>query len=60
MKKEQVIAVQKSNRKTVEFTKAFANKKKGDVIECDSMLANTLVKEDKVAKYVKEEDKDLL
>jgi len=36
----------------IEFTKAFAGKKKGDKWTCDSLLASTLVREDKVAKYV--------
>lgn len=37
--------------KKVEFIKDFANKKKGDTFECDSMLANQLVNSDKVAIY---------
>ena len=37
--------------KTIVFLKDFANKKKGDEFKCDSMLANTLVTKDKVAKY---------
>ena len=28
----------------IEFTKDFANKKKGDIWECDSMLANEIIK----------------
>ena len=36
---------------TVEFTVEFAGKKKGDLFECDSMLASQLVNIDKVAKY---------
>jgi len=35
----------------VEFTEDFAGKKKGDVWECDSLLASQLVRIDKVAKY---------
>lgn len=38
--------------KKIIFTTDFANKVKGDVFECDSMLASTLVNHDKVAKYV--------
>lgn len=37
--------------KEVKFTKAFANKKKGDLFKCDGMLANRLVRIDKVAVY---------
>lgn len=36
----------------VEFTKAFATKKKGDKAKYDGMLASYLVNVDKVAKYV--------
>ena len=35
----------------VEFTKEFATKKKGDIMECESQLASKLVKKRKVAKY---------
>jgi hypothetical protein len=35
----------------VEFIEDFAGKKKGDVWECDSLLASQLVRIDKVAKY---------
>ncbi len=41
----------------VEFTKKFANKKKGDKGTYDSMLASTLVHKDKVAKYVNKKSK---
>jgi hypothetical protein len=37
---------------TIEFTKKFATKKKGDKMEVDSMLASQLIKE-KVAKIIK-------
>ena len=37
------------------FTKAFANKKKGDELECDSMIASQLITK-KVAKLVKKEE----
>lgn len=37
--------------KEIEFTKDFATKKKGDTWKCDSMLANQLVRIEKVAKY---------
>ena len=37
----------------VEFTKDFATKKKGDKWSCDGLLASQLVRNDKVAKYVK-------
>lgn len=37
--------------RTVVFLKDFASKKKGDEFLCGSMLANTLVTKDKVAKY---------
>ena len=38
----------------IQFTKDFATKKKGDVWECDSMLAHNLINKDKVAKkYIK-------
>ncbi len=36
---------------TIVFTKAFANKKKGDKFTCDGVLASQLVRFDKVAKY---------
>ena len=35
----------------VKFIKDFATKKKGDIFSCTSILANRLVKSDKVAKY---------
>lgn len=35
----------------VKFNKAFASKKKGDTLICDSQLANQLVRVDKVATY---------
>ena len=38
----------------IEFTEDFATKKKGDKFTCDNALANTLVKQDKVAKYTDE------
>jgi hypothetical protein len=37
--------------KRIEFTKDFANSKKGDVISLDSILASNLVNIEKVAKY---------
>lgn len=37
----------------IKFTKDFATKKKGDFLECDSQLASTLIKVDKVAKLVR-------
>jgi hypothetical protein len=47
------------SKKTIKFTKDFANKLEGDKMECDGMLASQLVHRDKVAKYVdaKEEPK---
>ena len=41
----------------IEFTADFATKKKGDSWICDSMLASTLVHQDKVAKYTDVTDK---
>lgn len=41
----------------VEFTKKFGIKKKGDTGFYDGMLASQLVRIDKVAKYVKKEEK---
>jgi hypothetical protein len=38
--------------KAIKFTKNFATKKKGEELECDSMLASQLVHRDKVAKYI--------
>ena len=38
-------------KKTVIFTKDFANREKGSEFKCDSMLASHLVNKDKVAKY---------
>ena len=43
--------------KKIQFTKDFAIKKKGDVWECDSMLAHNLIHKDKVAKIYKEKEK---
>lgn len=37
----------------VEFIKAFASKKKGDIGKFDSQLASKLVRQLKVAKYLK-------
>lgn len=37
----------------IEFIEDFATKKKGDIWECDSLLASHLVNIDKVAKYTK-------
>lgn len=37
----------------IQFTKDFATKKKGDIWECDPMLANQLITKDKVAKKFK-------
>lgn len=39
----------------VEFVTDFANKSKGDILLCDSMLASHLVNIDKVAEYVVDE-----
>lgn len=44
--------------KKVEFTKDFANKKKGDILSCDGMLASQLVRVSKVAKYCKDTKQD--
>lgn len=45
----------------IKFIKDFATKKKGDVMEVDSMLASQLIRNDKVAKKyierVKKEEK---
>ena len=41
----------------VEFTKDFANKKKGDRESYDSMLASVLIRKDKVAKIFKAKSK---
>jgi len=38
-------------KKTVIFTKDFADRKKDSEFTCDSMLASHLVNKDKVAKY---------
>jgi len=38
----------------VEFTKTFATKKKGDTGEYDGLFASKLVRELKVAKFIKE------
>ena len=38
-------------KKTIIFTKDFANREKGETLKCDSMLASHLVNRDKVAKY---------
>ena len=40
--------------KKIEFTVDFATKKKGDILNCDSMLANELVNNKRVAKYFTE------
>jgi hypothetical protein len=40
----------------VEFIKDFAEKKKGDIIKCDSMLASYLVNIDKVAIYYEQNE----
>ena len=40
-------------KRLVEFTKDFANKKKGQKGLYDSMLASSLVHKNKVAKYFK-------
>lgn len=40
----------------VEFIADFATKKKGDVYNCDNMLASQLVNDDKVAKYHNEKE----
>ncbi len=42
---------------SIEFTKDFATRKKGDVIEVDSMLGSYLIGTDKVAKLYKEKKK---
>lgn len=39
----------------IEFTKDFANRKKGETWSCDGMLASQLVRVDKVAKFKEEE-----
>jgi len=39
--------------KTIVFTKDFATKKKGDLFNCDGLLANQLVNIEKVAKFDK-------
>jgi hypothetical protein len=44
-------------KRTVEFTKDFSTKKKGDEWSCDGMLASSLIKR-KVAVYVGESVKD--
>lgn len=44
-------------KRLIEFTKEFANKKKGDKVSYDSMLASRLVHGDKVAKYFKAKSK---
>lgn len=42
----------------IEFTKDFADRKKGDTWDnCPNLLASRLVNSDKVAKYVKEKKK---
>jgi len=43
----------KMARKIV-FTADFATKKKGDIMECDGLLASQLVNSDKVAEYYTE------
>ena len=42
---------------TIEFTKDFATKKKGDNWECNSMLASKLINRSKVAKVYKKKSK---
>jgi hypothetical protein len=42
----------------VEFTKAFANKKKGEKFSCSSQLASKLIRKEKVAKLVKGKKKE--
>lgn len=44
-------------KKSVQFLKDFATKKKGDVYECDSQIASHLVNDSKVAKYVIKDEK---
>ena len=41
----------------IEFTKDFANKKKGDVLEYNSQLASLLINRSKVAKLYKKKIK---
>jgi len=41
----------------IEFTKDFATKKKGDVLEYNSQLASLLINRDKVAKVYKKKSK---
>ena len=41
-------------KKVIELTKDYANKKKGEKLTLDSMLASSLVHQRKVAKYFKE------
>ena len=43
-------------QKKVKFISPFAGKVKGDIMKCDSMLANQLVNIDKVAKYIVERE----
>jgi hypothetical protein len=40
----------------VKFTKDFADKKKGEVWECDDMLASHLIRVDEVAELVEGQD----
>ncbi len=40
------------------FIKDFATKKKGDTWECDSLLASSLVHQDKVAEYFTDKQKE--
>lgn len=42
--------------KTIVFIKPFATLNKGDEFKCDSMLANRLVRIEKVAKYKREKE----
>jgi len=42
---------------TIIFIKDFAGRKKGDIWECDSMLANRLINDKVAKKYVKKEVK---
>lgn len=41
----------------IEFTKSYANKKKGDKAYLDPMIASSLIRKHKVAKRVKKDSK---
>ena len=43
--------------KKVKFTKKFATKQKGEIIEVDSQLASQLVRVDTVAKFITDKPK---